>query len=150
MLRFVDIALVVCLGLTGCKKDKPTDPVDSQPTDSEHNDSEEHHQPYVEGPAFTHERPSEGLMCFDCHICATNEAPAMETTHYVCNDCHTGPNGEVTDEAVGQCGCGDLDCSTTAPTLGCNGCHTDGTNGYDSAEFMNLLCEHCHENQLGP
>ena len=99
---------------------------------------------YIEGPPLSHADPTEGVMCFDCHLCANEGAEALEVTHYVCRDCHTGPNGEVSDDAAGFCGCGDLDCSVDPPVLGCENCHTDGTNGYESAEQMNEHCSHCH------
>ncbi len=97
------------------------------------------------GPAMGHDAPTGGIMCFDCHLCATGDTPAVEVTHPVCVSCHKGPDGSVPDEVQSGCGCGALDCGTTPPTLGCSDCHVEaGDNGYESSGHMNELCLACH------
>ncbi len=89
-----------------------------------------------------HDPPEEGGLCFDCHLCANDGATHIDNTHFVCNHCHD-ESGALDDVGSG-CLCGDLDCTTTPPTLTCNECHTDGCNGQASAEQMNGLCDFCH------
>lgn len=97
------------------------------------------------GPSQAHAEPTDGVLCFDCHLCGNDDATTVETTHWVCVDCHRGPDGSVPDEVQSGCGCGALDCDTTPPTLPCAECHVvDGTNGMPSAQHMNGLCDACH------
>jgi len=91
-----------------------------------------------------HDPSVDGELCFDCHLCSNSAAQPNDTTHYVCKHCHD-ENG-VIGGSDGGCECGDLDCTTDPPTLGCNRCHTDGCNGYASADQMNALCDFCHIN----
>lgn len=144
--------LVLAL-LIACKTPKDTGKPASETGkggshDSEvpHETSDSHAAEVVPGPSMPHEAPTGGAMCFDCHLCANEGASALEVTHWVCVDCHKGPDGSVPDEVQSGCGCGGLDCSTDPPTLGCADCHIeDGSNGYPTSGDMNEHCSICHE-----
>ncbi len=88
-----------------------------------------------------HETPEPGQLCFDCHLCANDDAAPVDNTHFVCKHCHDESGGVL--DADG-CECGELDCETDPPTLTCGECHTDGCNGHASAPLMNSLCDFCH------
>lgn len=119
--------------------------VDSTPETGEGGETAHTGETGAAGPAMRHEPPTGGVMCFDCHLCADDETPAVEVTHPVCVSCHKGPDGSVPDEVQSGCGCGALDCGTTPPTLGCSDCHVEaGDNGYESSGHMNDLCLACH------
>jgi len=94
-----------------------------------------------------HEAPAPGELCFDCHLCANNDAQPVDETHYVCKHCHDESGGIL--DADG-CECGDLDCEVDPPILTCGECHTDGCNGHASAPLMNSLCDFCHVPQGPP
>ena len=94
-----------------------------------------------------HEAPEPGQLCFDCHLCANNDAQPVDNTHYVCKHCHDESGGVL--DADG-CECGDLDCEVDPPILTCGECHTDGCNGHASAPLMNSLCDFCHVPQGPP
>lgn len=99
----------------------------------------------IVGPAQGHVSPPDDTMCFACHLCGNDGAKTLEVTHWVCVDCHRGPDGSVPEEVQSDCGCGALDCSTEPPTLPCGDCHVvDGTNDYPSTQHMNDLCVACH------
>ncbi len=142
-------ALGVCLAAAGCivKTELPVtadddadeeclDPFDGEMTET----YEEVYNP--DGIWRTHKPPAGQGMCFDCHLCANGGAAPIDNTHFVCNHCHD-ETGAVNDTGSG-CLCGDLDCTTDPPELGCGDCHTDGCNGYASARQMNQLCDFCH------
>ncbi len=88
-----------------------------------------------------HDPSVDGELCFDCHLCANGEALPIDNTHFVCKHCHDESGGVIDAEG---CLCGDLDCEVDPPILTCNECHTDGCNGYASADQMNALCDFCH------
>ena len=94
-----------------------------------------------------HEPPEPGQLCFDCHLCANDDAKFVDNTHFVCKHCHDESGGVL--EADG-CECGDLDCEVDPPILPCGECHTDGCNGHASAPLMNSLCDFCHVPWEGP
>lgn len=94
----------------------------------------------VPGPDIPHDLPSDGAMCFDCNLCGGDEEGVLELTHYVCIDCHVGPDGSVPEELQDSCGCDTLDCDAVPPVLGCGDCHTDGSNDLPSAQDMNDRC----------
>ena len=140
--------MIALLLLLACGS--PTQPKDTSgtsPTETAHTGETATHSGDTSalGPAMSHDPPTGGAMCFDCHLCASGDAPAVEVTHPVCVTCHRGPDGSVPDEVQSGCGCGALDCSTTPPTLGCEDCHVEaGDNGYPSSGHMNELCLACH------
>jgi|ETNmetMinimDraft_26_1059896.scaffolds.fasta_scaffold90362_2 hypothetical protein len=101
---------------------------------------------YVEGGQIWcgSEMPGD-MTCFDCHLCAVSDEAAVSKQHYVCNFCHDGPSGEVTDtEHAETCGCVGLTCEDPTAPLGCVDCHKDGCNGYVSAQVMRDSCLYCH------
>ncbi len=150
------LALLACAGGSqdGSPKESEASPETGKPhTGSPHTGSQHSGSPHSGesgsegpmGPAQAHAEPTDGTMCFACHLCGNDGAETLETTHWVCVDCHRGPDGSVPEEVQSDCGCGALDCSTEPPTLGCEGCHVlDGTNGYPSTQHMNSLCSECH------
>ena len=143
------LSLLLLLACSGGAPPKETAPPESKAPDSAHtgtSDSAGAHDtaPYIEGPVMEHAPPDALGLCFDCHLCATEDAPVLETTHWVCVSCHRGPDGSVPDEVQSDCGCGALDCSADPAVVPCNDCHTDGTNGQIPATEMNELCSHCH------
>ena len=54
------------------------------------------------------------------------------------------PNGEVLDQHGDSCGCEGLDCETIPDPFPCQECHTDGCNGFISAEWQRWNCMYCH------
>lgn len=82
--------------------------------------------------------------CFDCHFCPASEGTTLSVQHYVCNYCHNGPSGEVLGEHGAGCGCEGLDCETEPLELLCSDCHTDGCNGFVSAQVQRDSCLYCH------
>ncbi len=82
--------------------------------------------------------------CFDCHFCPASEGTTLSVQHYVCNYCHNGPSGEVLGEHGAGCGCEGLDCSVEPLDLQCSECHTDGCNGFVSAQVQRDSCLYCH------
>lgn len=101
---------------------------------------------YVEGGQVWcgAEMPADST-CFDCHLCAASEEAVISKQHYVCNFCHDGPSGEITDlEHAETCGCAGLTCEDPTAPLGCDDCHTDGCNGYVSAQVQRDHCLYCH------
>jgi len=94
-----------------------------------------------------HDPPEPGGLCFDCHLCANDDAQPIDNTHFVCKHCHEESGGVIDAEG---CECGDLDCDVDPPLLPCGDCHTDGCNGSASAETMNSLCDFCHVPQGDP
>ncbi len=100
----------------------------------------------VEGQMWCEEEMPGNMTCFDCHLCAVSEGAEVNLQHYVCNYCHNGPNGEILDpENAGDCGCEGLDCVENTE-LTCDDCHTDGCNGYVSAQVQRDNCLYCHDN----
>lgn len=147
------LALVACSGAP--KDPKPADgsPAHSGDTSPAAHSGETGPAGPV-GPAMAHASPDAGTLCFACHLCGNDGAGTLETTHWVCVDCHRGPDGAIPEELQSDCGCGTLDCSTEPPTLECEDCHlVDGTNGMPSSQHMNELCSTCHaegEGALSP
>ncbi len=87
--------------------------------------------------------------CFDCHLCAASEEAVVSKQHYVCNFCHDGPSGEITNpEHAESCGCAGLTCEDPTEPLGCEDCHTDGCNGYVSAQVQRDNCLYCHTDEV--
>jgi len=99
---------------------------------------------FVEGQAWCEQEMPGYTTCFDCHFCGVTEAAEVSKTHFTCNFCHNGPNGEILDETTGMCGCEGLDCANPPENLGCDECHTDGCNGYVSAQVQRDHCLYCH------
>ena len=118
---------------------------DSSPTHT--GDSAGDTAPEDPGPDVPHEMPTDGAMCFDCHLCGGEDKGTLDVTHYICVDCHVGPNGSVPEELQDSCGCDAIDCDADPPVLGCNECHTDGKNDQLSADEMNETCTSggCHQ-----
>ena len=82
--------------------------------------------------------------CFDCHFCPASEGSTLSVQHYVCNYCHNGPSGEVLGEHGAGRGCEGLDCEVEPLELHCQDCHTDGCNGFVSAQVQRDSCLYCH------
>jgi len=100
---------------------------------------------YVEGggPWCGQDMPGD-TTCFDCHFCPASEGTTLSVQHYVCNYCHNGPSGEVLGEHGAGCGCEGLDCDVEPLELLCQDCHTDGCNGFVSAQVQRDSCMFCH------
>ena len=149
MVAWLALSAAFCLGM-GC-------PGDNRPvTDDDDDDdtTEDCPEPFTEaltevyddpynpdGIWREHDPPEPGVLCFDCHLCANDEAQPIDNTHFVCKHCHDESGGVIDAEG---CECGDLDCEVEPPLLPCADCHTDGCNGCASAELMNGLCDFCH------
>lgn len=100
---------------------------------------------FVEGQAWCGEEMPGDSTCFDCHLCAVSDEAVVDKQHYVCNFCHDGPSGEITNpEHAETCGCAGLTCEEPVEPLGCEDCHTDGCNGYVSAQVQRDSCMYCH------
>ena len=125
----------------------PADSSADSPGDSSTGHSADSSDSPVEpaGPDIPHEHPVDGAMCFDCHICGGEEQGHLEVTHYVCVDCHVGPDGSVPEELQDDCGCDGVDCDADPAVTNCGDCHTDGSNDTSTAADMNRLCTvGCH------
>ncbi len=121
-------------------------PADDDDTTEECLEAESHIELFFyEGQAWCGEAMPGNTTCFDCHFCAVTPEAAVSNTHYVCNYCHAGPAGEILDGHGDACGCAGLTCEGDIPDpFPCQECHTDGCNGFISAEWQRYNCLYCH------
>ncbi len=109
-------------------------------------DSQGETAPENPGPDIPHVVPGGGSMCFNCHLCGEDDVPNLDVSHYVCVECHVGPDGSVPEELMDTCGCESIDCDADPPVVGCDECHTDGKNDLLTSDEMNDLCMGtCHQ-----
>ncbi|MBT3219835.1 MAG: hypothetical protein HN348_12160 [Proteobacteria bacterium] len=132
------MSFLILFALLGCKPD--ADPDTDTDTDVE--------REFIEGPKVHSSCvTSDGSLCFDCHVCAEDDVPELDVRHYVCDTCHSNPDGSIPPDVVADCGCEDVDCSTDPPLVPCASCHTVDSTIYPQADYMNGLCEWCHAEQ---
>jgi hypothetical protein len=99
----------------------------------------------VDSPTWCESEMPGNTSCYECHLCGQTPGAEVDKQHFVCNYCHSEPDGSVPPEGHGSaCGCDGLDCSTDPPVLECAECHTDGCNGYVSAQVQRDHCLYCH------
>ena len=145
------LVALLLMGTIGCIDKDPSLPTDDDDTTDDCIEAESLIEDFfIEGQAWCEQEMPGNTTCFDCHFCGVTEAAEVSKTHYTCNFCHNGPNGEILDEATGMCGCEGLDCADPPENLGCDECHTDGCNGYVSAQVQRDHCLYCHTGTGGP